>query len=142
MYTAARASCSTAPHDPQRPIAAVISSPKTSSISPPIALPSSLRSSATRRSESLRADPAGLVAEPQQSVRGGVDEPRRPADEDVRVVLRRPGDLAKDLVVDAARIPAPTFRLGSRQGVGDLDPVPGPPLELLAVDDVVPGAGR
>src|SRR5436190_17925535 len=132
MYTAARASCSTAPHDPQRPVAVVISSPKTSSISPPIALPSSLRSSATRRSESLRAYPAGLVTEAQQSVRSGVDEPRGPADEDMRLVRGWPRDLAQDLVVDAPRIPSPALGLGSRQGVGDLDSVPGPPLELLA----------
>src|SRR5947208_17001625 len=107
MYTFSRATTSAVPHVRQTPAAVVISTPKSSSIRPPIALPSSRRSSATGRSETFRLDRLGPVAECHEPIGRRVDEARRAADEDVWPVGGRKGDLAQQLSVDPARVTSP-----------------------------------
>src|SRR6188472_1663935 len=104
---------------------------------PPIALPSSRRSSATCGSEAFGSDRERRVAEPDQSVSRGVDEASRPADEDVGLLGGRPRDLRQHLVVDPPRIARPARWVSARQRVIDLEQVAGAALELLPVDDVL-----
>src|SRR5207248_6799148 len=135
-YTSVAAICSRAPQWAQTPGATVISTPNSSSMTPPIALPSRRRSSATGRSEPLGPNPTRLVPEPQQPVRRRVHEPRRAADEDTRPLARRPCDLAQEFVVDSPRVAGPAIRLRPRQRLEDLDVRPDS-LQLLAVDHVL-----
>src|SRR5205823_8921611 len=137
MYTSSRATTSAVPHVRQTSVAVVISTPNSSSIMPPIALPSRRRSSATSRSETLGPDRQRLVAERNQPIGGDVDKARRAAHEDVRLFGRRPGHLAQHLGVDSARIAGPPRRLLPGQGVEDLHPFAGASVELLAVDHIL-----
>src|SRR5438067_3385671 len=99
MYTSSRATTSAVPHVRQTSVAVVISTPNSSSIMPPIALPSRRRSSATGRSEAFGPDRERRVAQRDQPVGRRVDEAGRPADEDVRLLGGRPGYLRQQLVV-------------------------------------------
>src|SRR5919198_1158562 len=56
------------------------------------------------RPEALGANAPRVVAEPDERVRGRLDERSRPADVGQRLVTRRPGDLAQQLGIDAPRI--------------------------------------
>src|SRR6266576_6891759 len=100
MYTSSRATTSAVPQVRQTPVAVVISTPKSSSLSPPIALPSSRRSSATGGSETFGPDRLGLVAERHQPIGRRIDETGRAADEHVGPLGSREGDLAQELSID------------------------------------------
>src|SRR3954468_14744511 len=137
MYTSSRATTSGVPHVRHTPVAVVISTPNSSSIRPPMALPSSRRSSATGRSETLGPDRQGLVAERDQPIGRRLDETGRAADEDMRSLGGRPRDLAQKLGVDAPCVAGPARGLGTRQRVKDLELVGAASLELLVVDHVL-----
>src|SRR3954447_22104149 len=107
MYTSRRAMTSAVPHVRQTSVAAVSSTPNSSSSMPPIALPSRRRSSATGGSETFGLDREGLVAERHQPIGRRIDETCRPADEYLRLLGGRPGDLAQEFAVDPAGVARP-----------------------------------
>src|SRR5262245_3676833 len=123
-------------------VAVVISKPNSSSIMPPIALPSRRRSSATGRSETLGLDRERRVAKGDKPIGCGIDEPRRPADENMRLLGGGPGDFLQHLVVDPPGIARPPGRVTPGKCVKDLDPVAAAVLELLPVDDVLERSRR
>src|SRR5215216_5532888 len=121
----------------------VISRPKSSSIIPPSAFPSSTISSvftsASDPAVAFGPDRQGVVSEPDQALRDRLDEERRAAYVDRRSLPGRPGDLAQEVGIDAARVARPTVRLHPRQRVDDLYPVARGLylVELGPVDDVL-----
>src|SRR6266508_550442 len=131
----------TTPQFSQRPRAVVSSNVKSSRSSPAAAFPSSFRScssiSASWRTETLGSDSLRRVAYGDEAVGDRLDEARRPADECDPLGIRI-GGLAKDLLVDPARIPRPARRLLARQRISHLEMrVCGVEhVELVVVDDV------
>src|SRR5512142_3465366 len=88
----------------------------------------------SRSPEPLGPDAAGSVAERDEPFGHRLDEARRPAHEDARVLRRRIGDVAEQIEVDPAGVALPARRLRARESLRD---VCADVLELVAVDDVV-----
>src|SRR5436190_19947628 len=132
---------STEPQPSHVPIAVVISAPNTSRKSAAAALPSSISSSisSSRRAEPLGLDSCRLVAELDERACNGLDERRRPTDEDLRVLGC---DFREHLPLDPPRAARPPVRLRARQRVDDEKAVRVQPLELVAIDDIVPRTRR
>src|SRR5436190_5621142 len=91
------------PQLPQVPVAVVISTANTSPSMPATALPSSISSSmsASRRPEPLGLDVLRLVSEVHQCLGHGLDEWRRAADVDARLLGWARADLGQHAGVDA-----------------------------------------
>src|SRR5512133_3945332 len=97
----------------------VRSRPKMLSRTPPIEFPSSRITSTS--SESFRPHAPGPVAERNEGVGHRLDEARRAADEDPRLLLRRERNVAQQVDVDAPRVSRPARRGLARERVDDLE---------------------
>src|SRR4026209_1351050 len=133
---------SAAPQLPQVAIAVVISTANTSCSNPATAFPSSISGSisASRWSEAFGLDRLRVVSEADERLGHVLDERRRPADVDQWALGGARADLGQHLRVDPAGVARPAGRLRPRQRVDDREAVTGAPLELVAIDDVVPAA--
>src|SRR5205823_14028256 len=123
----------------QVPTAVVISTANTSCRRPATALPSSISSSisASGGSEAFGLDRSWLVPEPHERLGHGLDERRRPAGEETRLLGWSGRDLGQHLGVDASPAARPPGRLRIGQRVRDREAVAAQVFELVAIDEIV-----
>src|SRR3954452_5807445 len=104
----------------------VISTAKTSWKTPASAFPSVCRSpdsiSTSSWSKTLGVDGLRRVAQPDQQARRLLDERRRPADEDLWVLVRRRADSRQHVLVDPSAEACPAGRRAACQGDVHGDP--------------------
>src|SRR3954447_20178366 len=120
------------------PMAVVSSVPKTATSVPAIAFPSRAGIGLTScGSEAFDPDATGFMAEGHEGVRRGLDERGRAARVHKRPPPPWPGDLAEELLVDAAPVSLPSLGSLAGQCVADVDrAVGGNRRQLLAIDDL------
>src|SRR5438128_6209173 len=128
-----------APQLAQVPTAVVISTANTSCSRPATALPSSISSSisASCGSEAFGLDRSRLVSEPHERLGHGLDERRRPAGEETRLLGWSGRDLGQHLGVDTSRVAFPPGRLQIGQRVRDREAVAAQGFELVSIDEIV-----
>src|ERR1700761_6580766 len=121
----------------QVPRTVVISAPKYSSSVPAMALPSTASiclSSGSGGSEALGSDPAGLMADVDQALRGRLDEAAGTAHVDERLGRGWPHGVGEQAAVDPPAVAVPV----RRRLPGEREAHVGPQLhQLVSVDEVV-----
>ena len=88
-------------------------------------------------SKAFGLDRPRIVSEPDERLGHRLDERRRPARVETRLLGGRRRDLGEHLGVDTARVARPPGWLRICQRVHDGEAVAAQPLELNALDDIV-----